>query len=84
MKMSQENRRQNLLGTMDRLGLGAVLLSLPANFAWYTGGADNRVDPSVPLGIAAVLVTPEAEYVVADNIEATRMREEQTTSFEVL
>ncbi len=82
--MSQGNRRQNLLGTMDRLGLGAVLLSLPANYAWYTGRADNRVDPSAFLGVAAVLVTPEAEYIVADNIEATRMREEQTTSFEVV
>jgi len=69
---------------MDRLGLGAVLLSRPVNFAWYTGGADNRVDPSALLGVAAVLVTPEAEYIVADNIEATRMREEQTTSFEVV
>ena len=82
--MSQENRRQSLLRTMDRLGLGAVLLSRPVNFAWYTGGADNRVDPSALLGVAAVLVTPEAEYIVADNIEATRMREEQTTSFEVV
>ena len=82
--MSQGDRRQNLLGTMDRLGLGAVLLGLPANFAWYTGGADNRVDPSVPLGVAAVLVTPDAEYVVTDNIEAGRMREEQTTGFEVV
>lgn len=82
--MSQGDRRQNLLGTIDRLGLGAVLLGLPANFAWYTGGADNRVDPSVPLGVAAVLVTPDAEYVVTDNIEAARMREEQTTGFEVV
>ena len=82
--MSQGDRRQHLLGTMDRLGLGAVLLGLPANFAWYTGGADNRVDPSVPLGVAAVLVTPDAEYVVTDNIEAGRMREEQTTGFEVV
>lgn len=82
--MSQENRRQDLLETMDRSGLGAVLLSLPANFAWYTGGADNRVDPSVPLGVATVLVTPDAEYVVTDNIEASRMREEQTPGFEVI
>ncbi len=82
--MSLEGRRRNLRETMDRLGLGAVLLGLPANFAWYTGGADNRVDPSVPLGIAAILLTPEREYVVADNIEAPRMREEETPGFEVV
>jgi len=69
---------------MNRLGLGAVLLRRPANFAWYTGGADNRVDHSDPLGVATVLVTPGTEYVVADNIEAPRMREEETPSLEVV
>lgn len=82
--MSSEDRRQRLLEMADRLGLGAVLLGLPANFAWYTGGADNRVDHSQPLGVAAMLVTPDAEYVVADNIEAPRMREEETPGFEVV
>ncbi len=81
--MSREERRQRLRGAMDRLGLGAVLLRRPANFAWYTGGADNRVDHSDPLGVATVLVTPGTEYVVADNIEAPRMREEETPSLEV-
>ncbi len=81
--MSREDRRQKLLETADRLDVGAVLLGLPANFAWYTGGADNRVDHSQPVGVAAVLVTPEAEYVVTDNIEAPRMREEETPGFEV-
>jgi Xaa-Pro aminopeptidase len=82
--MSWEDRRQRLRETMDRLGLGAVLLGLPANFAHYTGGADNRVDHSDPLGVATLLVTPEAEYVVTDNIEAPRMREEETPNFEVV
>ena len=81
--MSLEAKRRNLREMMDHLGLGAVLLGLPANFAWYTGGADNRVDPSVPVGVAAVLVTPDAEYVVTDNIEAPRMRGEETLDFEV-
>ncbi|MBD0355826.1 MAG: M24 family metallopeptidase [Rubrobacter sp.] len=82
--MSREERRQRLRGAMDRLGLGAVLLRRPANFAWYTGGADNRVDHSDPLGVATVLVTAGTEYVVADNIEAPRMREEETPSLEVV
>ena len=80
--MSREIRRQRLRETMNRLGLEAVVLRLPANFAHYTGGADNRVDHSDPLGVAALLVTPEAEYVVTDNIEAPRMREEETPGFE--
>jgi Xaa-Pro aminopeptidase len=81
--MSREDRQQRLLESADRLGVEAILLGLPANFAWYTGGADNRVDHSQPLGAAVVLVTPEAEYVITDNIEAPRMREEETPGFEV-
>lgn len=82
--MSREARREKLRGLMDRLGLGKLLLQRPANFAWYTGGADNRVDHADPLGVAAILLTAEAEYVVCDNIEAPRMREEETPDFEVL
>ena len=39
--MSREGRRQKLLEKMYNLGLGALLLRLPANFAWnpsITGG----------------------------------------------
>lgn len=82
--MSRESRREDLRGVMERLGLGALLLRRPANFAWYTGGADNRVDHADSLGVASVLLTPEAEYVLTDNIEAPRMREELTPEIEVL
>jgi Xaa-Pro aminopeptidase len=72
--VSREGRRERLRELAERLGIGAVLLQTPANFAWYTGGADNRVDRSVPLGVASVLVTADAEYIVTDNIEGVRMR----------
>ena len=81
--MSLPSRREELRGLMDALGLGALLMRRPANFAWYTGGADNRVDHADPSGVAAILLTPDAEYVLADNIEAPRMREEETPGFEV-
>jgi Xaa-Pro dipeptidase len=69
---------------MDRQGLGALLLRRPANFAWYTNGADNRVDHASPFGVADVIVTKDGEYVFTNNIEAPRMREEQTPDFEVV
>jgi len=69
---------------MDQQGLGALLLRGPANFAWYTNGADNRVDHASPFGVADVLVTKDGEYVFTNNIEAPRMREEQTPDFEVV
>jgi Xaa-Pro aminopeptidase len=82
--VSREGRRERLRELAERLGIGAVLLQTPANFAWYTGGADNRVDRSVPLGVASVLVTADAEYIVTDNIEGVRMRREETPEFEVV
>ena len=77
-------RRRRLLELMDRLGLEALLLRRSVNFAWYTDGADNRVDHASPFGVADVLVTSDSEYVFTDNIEAPRMREEQTPNFEVV
>jgi Xaa-Pro dipeptidase len=69
---------------MDEWGLGALLLSSPANFAWYTGGADNRVDHGDLVGVASVLVTTDDTYILTNNIEAPRMREEQTPEMEVV
>jgi Xaa-Pro dipeptidase len=82
--MSRENRDRSLRELMDERGLGALLLSRPANFAWYTGGADNRVDHGDPVGVASVLVTTDDAYVLTNNIEALRMREEQTPEMEVV
>ena len=82
--MSRENRDRSLRELMDERGLGALLLSRPANFAWYTGGADNRVDHGDPVGVASVLVTTDDAYVLTNNIEAPRMREEQTLEMEVV
>ncbi len=81
--MSREARRVDLRALMEDRGLGALLLRRPANFAWYTGGADNRVDHHDPLGVASILLTNEAEYVLTDNIEAPRMRAEQTPAMDI-
>src|ERR687894_367645 len=82
--MSRETRDRSLRELMDGHGVGALLLSSPANFAWYTGGADNRVDHGDPVGVASVLVTTDDAYVLTNNIEAPRMREEQTPEMEVV
>lgn len=82
--MTIANRRARLCRIMEELHLEAILLRRPANFAWYTGGADNRVDRSSATSATAVLVTSEREYVVTNNIEAPRMRGEETPGLEVV
>jgi Xaa-Pro dipeptidase len=69
---------------MERRDLGALLMRRSANFAWYTGGADNRVDHASPFGVADIFITLDAEYILTNNIEAPRMGEEQTPEFEVV
>ena len=81
---SRRSREQRLRELMDRRDLGALLLRRSANFAWYTGGADNRVDHASPFGVAGVLIIRGAEYIFTNNIEGPRMREEQTPDIEVV
>ena len=82
--MSRESRDGSLRELMEERGIGALLMRRPANFAWYTGGADNRVDHGDPLGVAGILLIQETSYVLTNNIEAPRMREEQTPGMEVV
>jgi len=69
---------------MDRRGVAALVLRRPANFAWYTGGADSRVDQVAPEGVADLIVRAERELVLTTTIEAPRMRAEETPGLEVV
>jgi Xaa-Pro dipeptidase len=69
---------------LERSDLGAIVLGRFANFAWYTGGADNRVDHSSPFGVAQVVISRDRAYVLTNSIEAERMGAEQTPSLDVV
>jgi Xaa-Pro aminopeptidase len=77
-------RHQQIQDILERSHLGAIVLGRFANFAWYTGGADNRVDHSAPFGVAQVVVTPDRQYVLTNSIEGERIRTEQTPEIEVV
>lgn len=78
-------RRARLQSLMVERGLGAVVLRDHANFAWYTGGADSRVERAIREGVADVIVTAGGEELVSTNvIEAQRLREEQVSRLDVV
>ena len=77
-------RRERLREMLERLDLDVLVLRRSANFAWYTGGADNRVNHTSPFGVADVVVTREREYLLASTIEAPRMRAEEAHDLEVV
>jgi Xaa-Pro aminopeptidase len=55
---------------------GALLASQP-NFSWITGGGRGHVSIASERAVAAVLVTADAAYLLADNIERRRLEEEE-------
>lgn len=78
------DRHERLLGLMERHPVDAVVLRRPANFAWYTGGADSKVDHVAAAGVADLIVRPSSVLVLTSTIEAPRMRAEQTPELEVV
>jgi len=78
------NRYERLADLMERRGVEAVVLRRPANFAWYTGGADSKVDHVAPEGVADLIVRGDSALILTSTIEAPRMRAEQTPELEVM
>ncbi len=67
-------RVQELLAARN---LDALLLRRVANFAWLTGGAASYINTADIYGVAALLLSPAGRFLVTDNIEAPRFREEE-------
>ena len=79
-------KKERVLAYMKKQGLGAVLLGSTAGFAWYTAGGQNHVSTASEKGVARVLVTPERDYLLANNIEMPRLLAEEVPEglFEVI
>lgn len=72
-------RRHGLLTEYLHLkGVDCLLLQDPANFAWLTcGGGNTRRGDSTP--VAAILVTPEARVVLANNVDSGQIFDRELT-----
>jgi Xaa-Pro aminopeptidase len=58
-------------------GLDAMLLRRVSSFAWATCGAASYVNRATTEGAATLLITPERRYLITNNIEATRLEQEE-------
>lgn len=70
-------KEERLLTMMRQEGLDAVVISNQNNFAWLTGGGDNHVVTATEKGVASIVFTPDAKYIVTTNIEAGRIMTEE-------
>ena len=62
---------------LHRHDAGALRLRGVDWFAWATAGGSNAVLLAAEGGVAEVLVTPDAAYLLTDRIEAARLRREE-------
>lgn len=61
-------------------GLGAMLLQRVSSFAWATCGAASYVNTATTDGVATLVITPAGRYLLTNNIEATRLEQEEKLS----
>lgn len=87
------DRREEVRIKLDRVrrfleenNLSAVLIKKQPNFSWITAGGVNFVGMATELGVTSVLVTDKEQFVIANKIEARRMKDEEVgdIGFEVI
>lgn len=62
---------------MDASGLEGVLLKKQANFAWLTGGGQNRINLATEAGVASLLLTRDRRFLLANRTEMRRLLQEE-------
>ncbi len=72
-----EIKQQRIQGLLDKHQLDALLLQRVSSFAWATCGASGYVGTATTFGASSLLVTRNARYVITNNIEATRLTQEE-------
>jgi Xaa-Pro aminopeptidase len=72
-----ETKLAKIRHLLDERDLDALLIQRVSNFAWLTGGASAYVNTADELGASELLVTPDRYYVITNNIEAPRLRQEE-------
>ena len=75
-----QGKKQKIWQLMTTLQLDGILLRKQCNFSWITAGKLNLVGIATEMGSASVLLTPDKEYVVCNNIEAPRIEQEEKLS----
>lgn len=72
-----ELKLQRVQDFLAQSQLAALVLSTTANFAWLTAGGDNHVVMASAGGVADIVVTATGQHIIANNIEAVRLRDEE-------
>ncbi len=72
-----DQKQQRIQALLAERQLDALLLRRVGSFAWATCGAASYVNTATTDGAASLLMTPSGHYVITNNIEATRIEQEE-------
>lgn len=76
--MTEFDQKQERIRTLlAERRLDALLVKRVSSFAWATCGAASYVNTARTEGDASLLITPKRRYVITNNIEATRLEQEE-------
>lgn len=75
--MELQKKLDAMRSLMEAHRLDALLLRKVSSFAWATCGAASYVNTAASEGAAALLVTHSDLHLITDNIEATRLEQEE-------
>ena len=77
IKLELREKEARLNAFMHGNGYDAVIINKQNNFAWLTCGGDNHVGIATEIGAVTAIVTKKKKYIIANNIEAPRIKDEE-------
>ncbi|MDX9861619.1 MAG: M24 family metallopeptidase [Rhodospirillales bacterium] len=77
VKEEIDAKQRKVRALLDELDLDGILIKRQPNFNWLTGGAKNLVGIASEIGVSSALITRDGNYILANNIEAPRLIEEE-------
>jgi len=85
MPLTAERRHKHgrVAELLEALHVDAVLFSRRCNFSWYTCGARNYVATADDVGVSTLVVARDGATVVTNNIEQTRLRDEDLAGTDI-
>ncbi|MGC8977038.1 MAG: M24 family metallopeptidase [Candidatus Ratteibacteria bacterium] len=77
MKREIEIKLERIKKLLREKGLKGILLNKVSNFAWFSGGKINYVALNTEIGVCKLLITENKIYYLTNNIEYSRISEEE-------
>ena len=78
-----QQKRSRIDSYLDTKSLHGIFLTRQNNFAWITGGCENRVGLATEIGAATAYVTRDSIIIITNNIEAPRLRHEELGELDI-